>query len=236
MPVVLVCGAAIRACKEVSSTSRPYIPQERGSATPPLTVAFRRRRISSWTGGINFPEEVVVDPKRGLSWCCRVEQCPRVALLPVQSWAGTRYNEQPEFDVPLHADRINDVDRLSESKVPCADIASIVDASPEVIADHLQAKMEVTQREKERRQHLAEDRVVEVRWHQTLPPIVRNPELACLAIELIKGKDRVVGQLDPISLQQLIMEGCALPCAAFQLNTTVRATPSVSRLSTWLFP
>jgi len=90
-------------------------------------------------GGINFPEEVVVDPKRGLSWCCRVEQYPRDALLPVQSWKGARYNEQPEFNVPLHADMINVVDRLSESKVPYADIASIVDTSPEVIADYLQA-------------------------------------------------------------------------------------------------
>lgn len=185
-------------------------------------------------GGAGFHEDAALDPKRGLFWRCRLE---RDSHLPVLSSKGKYYQEEPEFNLTLNRILFDVVDRLVERGLPVPEIANIVSASPEEVLLYLRAKEELQRKAEERRQSPAEDRCVDLRWHQTIPLLVRQPMEACLALDLIEGPDLVVGHLDPLPLQQLLMEGGCMPRAPFRLHRAAAPSSARDRLTgAWLFP
>lgn len=116
------------------------------------------------------------------------------------------------------------------------EIADVVDAPPGLVAEYLRIKKESLRKAEERRQEFGEDPCVELRWHETLPILVWCPMEAGIAINLIESDDKVVGNLDPISIQQLLSEGGILPRSPFKLHAAVRAITAGGRLSNWIFP
>eukprot|EP00927_Polykrikos_kofoidii_P077596 TRINITY_DN74533_c0_g1_i1.p1 TRINITY_DN74533_c0_g1~~TRINITY_DN74533_c0_g1_i1.p1 ORF type:complete len:633 (+),score=97.85 TRINITY_DN74533_c0_g1_i1:58-1956(+) len=183
--------------------------------------------------GYGFPNEYALSSK-GLRWQCRLGD-----EHPARSKRGEIVVREANFGVPIHPKIIHVVLELVRLDVPLKNIADICDMQPEVIMAFLQARKEFLDRAAERERDMGEDRCVEMRWHDTVSLIALKPSESNLFIELVEGESKVVGHLDPISVQQMLLEGLTLEKSTFKLSPTGTrsgTTTKAGALSAWLFP
>lgn len=175
--------------------------------------------------GSGFPEEPVWE-KKGLRWQCYLEQADATVTR-----RGDMIHDEPDWsETNIHPRLFSVVNQLILRGYPLADVADIIDSTPEAVQLYMELKQQHAQKHSK-----ADDYLVSLCWHETVQLFVRRPEEAVLYIELLNGSDEVVGRLDPVCIRLLAQEtGCALPKAAYGLSIT--PTSKASGLSAWLFP
>lgn len=187
--------------------------------------------------GSGFPV-IVVQQRRRLRWRCRLADGE-----PVCSRPGQVVHNDPTFGLPIHHRVLRVIEQLVKRSVPVADIADIVDSDPKAVAQWIQLRQEAVAREAEKQQQLGgiDSGVVdtlEMRWHETLPLLVRRPQESHLAVELLEGDGdgRVVGQLDPIPLQPLLVAGGGSLTRETLKFYAAEGLGASGGFSAWLFP
>merc|ERR1712086_1238494 len=144
--------------------------------------------------------------------------------------------EPTELNVNVHPRLYGVVDRLLDRNLPHADIADIVDSDQESIAQYVGLKRDLLQKRCERLK--AEDEItLELHWHQVVPLLIRRPEEAVLNIELLNGKDTVVGRLLPVSVRNVMLaKDSTVPESKYRLVPPNSGSSGTGGLATWLFP
>merc|ERR1712062_891208 len=97
-------------------------------------------------------------------------------------------------------------------------------------------KLAVMRHAEERRQKATEANL-EVKRHETLTLLVRQPEESSLTVELLDGSDQVVGQLDTICLRQLLADDAGIQRTTLKLGSKPSTDENgAGKLSSLLFP
>lgn len=205
-------------------------------ASSPFARGSRGLVFVELHAGSGFPARVVQNRKR-LRWRCRLAEGD-----PICSRPGELVHNDPTFGLPIHPRVLRVIEELFKREIPVADIADIVDADPKSVAQWIQLREDAHAHEMEKQRQitgleLGATPCIEMRWHETLPLLVRRPQESYLAIELLEGDDRLVGQLDPIALQPLLVAGGgSLARETLRLLPSEQSHSSVGGLSAWLFP